>query len=45
MSYAEWVADHNAKIEAAVAIGDNAEVERLMVDADGFDEIDWSAEE
>lgn len=45
MSYAEWLEDHNAKIETAVANGDNAEVERLMVDAYGFDDIDWTIEE
>lgn len=41
MTYDQWIEEHNAKIEAALAAGDEKEVERLMEEADGFDQIDW----
>lgn len=42
MSYAEWTKKHNEKIEAAIKAKNVKEAERLMVEADGFDQIDWS---
>jgi hypothetical protein len=42
MSYEAWNKAHNDKIEAALAAGNKKEAARLMKDADGFDQIDWS---
>lgn len=44
MTYTAWIEAHNAKIEAALKAGNKKEAERLMVDADGFDQIDWNKE-
>ena len=44
MTYTAWIEAHNAKIESALKAGNKMEAERLMVDADGFDQIDWNKE-